>query len=376
MPGMRDLIHIMCETCAVKQANFGLAGGRPTHCKGCKPDGMLDVCNQVCRSCGKRRPVFGLPGGRATHCKGCAPQGMRDVLSGMCQSCGDKRPNFGLPGGRATHCGGCRLDGMHDVKNGKCQACGVRRPNFGLPGGLATHCRRCSLAGMRDVRHRKCQTCGERQPVFGLSGGRATHCVHCKTQAMTDVRNRTGACRNCGLPYQVALLREGLCCNCRRDIPRVELLMRQTLRTAVDGWIFDKSVAGVLACSDKRYRPDAWLELETHVIVVECDEQQHQNYEQSCELRRVVELWAACEGRPLVMIRWNPDGFLVDGRVRKVATCQRHRTLTEAVQHAVSEPPSEHLTVQYLFYDEPRERALQDGLAAAVVAYRTAGTAC
>ncbi len=64
--------------------------------------------------------------------------------------------------------------------------------------------------------------------------------------------------------------------------------------------IHDKSVGG---CSKKR--PDWFVDLLTHTIVIECDERQHASYE--CENKRMMEIFSDLANRPMVIIRINPD---------------------------------------------------------------------
>lgn len=66
---------------------------------------------------------------------------------------------------------------------------------------------------------------------------------------------------------------------------------------------FDKKVDG--GCSKRR--PDVFIDRLTHTIVVECDENQHKNYE--CENKRTMELFQDLGRRPMVLIRFNPDSY-------------------------------------------------------------------
>jgi len=54
-------------------------------------------------------------------------------------------------------------------------------------------------------------------------------------------------------------------------------------------------------------RPDIFIELLTHVIVVEIDENAHMAYDQNCENNRIVDIFEDVAYRPVVLIRFNPD---------------------------------------------------------------------
>lgn len=75
---------------------------------------------------------------------------------------------------------------------------------------------------------------------------------------------------------------------------------------------FDKIVEG--GCSKRR--PDVLIDCLTHSIVIECDENQHKNYE--CENKRTMEIFQDLGNRPLVLVRFNPDSYLrLDGSRQK-----------------------------------------------------------
>ena len=293
---------------------------------------------------------------------------MVDVVNKKC-NCGEAKPTYGLEGERPSCCKACKTIEMIDVVNKKC-VCGRAQPTFGLAGGQPSCCLRCKNATMIDIRHNKC-VCGKARPTFGLPGERASCCSGCKLGEMVDVVNRFQQCTRCNLPHDPRSVQNGVCYTCRLAIPRPERVMRVYLaeRFPDASWVFDKTSAGISACSDKKYRPDAWLQLPTHVLVVECDEDQHKRYEDSCELRRLVELWAACEGKPLTVIRWNPDEFKVDGQVQDVSEYRRLTALRKVIEQIMTNRAPGGLRVEYMFYDCDRQQALQKRLQDSLVCY-------
>lgn len=58
-------------------------------------------------------------------------------------------------------------------------------------------------------------------------------------------------------------------------------------------------------CSKKR--PDVYFELAKHCVIVEIDEHQHNTYDDSCECARINEIVNGIGGKPIVIIRFNPD---------------------------------------------------------------------
>jgi hypothetical protein len=70
-------------------------------------------------------------------------------------------------------------------------------------------------------------------------------------------------------------------------------------------WIVDKRIYD--GCSKRR--PDMFLDLGYQVIIVEIDENQHCEYNTTCENRRVMEISVDVEHRPIIFIRFNPDEY-------------------------------------------------------------------
>ncbi len=75
-------------------------------------------------------------------------------------------------------------------------------------------------------------------------------------------------------------------------------------------WVLDKPVKD--GCSKRR--PDLFLDMGSHVVIVEVDENQHKTYDCTCENRRVMEISKDVSHRPVVMVQFNPDGYICKGK--------------------------------------------------------------
>ncbi len=112
------------------------------------------------------------------------------------------------------------------------------------------------------------------------------------------------------------------------------------------------------------------MDLNTHVLIVEVDEQQHRNY--SCENKRTMELFQDAGNRPIVFIRFNPHKYInsrgvtvpspwtktKQGRPRVNAkrTSEWHKRLDALFARIeywtqLQGFPAKEVTVEYLFYD-------------------------
>ena len=71
-------------------------------------------------------------------------------------------------------------------------------------------------------------------------------------------------------------------------------------------------------CSKRR--PDLLLDLGYQVIIIEVDENQHINYDCSCENKRLMELSKDVGHRPIIFIRFNPDKYFNSDN-KKIDSC-------------------------------------------------------
>jgi hypothetical protein len=131
-------------------------------------------------------------------------------------------------------------------------------------------------------------------------------------------------------------------------------------------WITDKKVQD--GCS--RRRPDLFLDMGSHVIIVEVDENQHTEYDCSCENKRLMEISQDVGHRPIIFIRFNPDDY-TDQSGTKVKSCfaadksgifkvakskvadwnMRTNALLQQIAYWSETPTTKTVEVVQLFYD-------------------------
>ena len=92
------------------------------------------------------------------------------------------------------------------------------------------------------------------------------------------------------------------------------------------------------------------------VFVLEVDEDQHEWYGTICEVSRMMKVYAAliADGNtlPVVIIRYNPHAFRVNGQLQKVVSRDRITTLVHFIQFY---RPVNNLQIQYMYYNCTRE---------------------
>jgi hypothetical protein len=211
-------------------------------------------------------------------------------------------------------------------------------------------------------------------------------CTHCKekfkkksslkthSESVHDIgRHKCAYChqnRNSSLPYQDAQLGEEvqICRACFNKVTgkvvnsRIELWWRERLEQELGTAYLlgcDKSLRGLGGCSLKR--PDWLATWPEFVELGECDEKQHtgHNGDYRCEEERLSEIYdepSIC-GRKLVVLRWNPDGYTPPAGQTKVKGKEKRMAIYLALHRKLRQhPPSDLITVYYLFYSEDNPR--------------------
>jgi len=169
---------------------------------------------------------------------------------------------------------------QHNIKKVNCKICDGR-----------TYCihnkfsRRCYECGGQDL----CKNCNLTRPLKKYNN----HCLRCFIHLFPD----QPVCRN----YKTK-----------------ETAVAQFITTNFPNftWILDKKVED--GCS--RRRPDLICDLGYQVIIVEVDENMHENYDCSCENKRIMQLSQDIGHRPLIFIRFNPDDY-INLNNEKITSC-------------------------------------------------------
>ena len=70
-------------------------------------------------------------------------------------------------------------------------------------------------------------------------------------------------------------------------------------------WVFDRRIHGGVF----NRRPDIFLDLGKHIIIIEVDENKHSSYNCACEKNRINEIIFNVDYKPITLIRFNPDKY-------------------------------------------------------------------
>ena len=275
----------------------------------------------------KIRPNFNIEGEtKGLYCSQHKLEGMIDVLSKKCifQSC-KRLPNFNIQGETtALYCCEHKTAEMINVMSKKCiyDNC-TKQPTYNIKGEKkALYCYQHKLDTMIDVKHKTCiyDNCIIR-PIYNIEGQKkALYCSHHKLDGMIDVIDKT--CKTYLCSTLVKDKYDGYCLFCymhlfpdkpvSHNYKTKEYAVVEFVKNKFSdlSWIADKKVKD--GCSKRR--PDLLLDLGYQIVIIEVDENQHIDYDCSCENKRIMELSQDLGHRPIIFIRFNPDDYKRDGK--------------------------------------------------------------
>jgi hypothetical protein len=107
-------------------------------------------------------------------------------------------------------------------------------------------------------------------------------------------------------------------------------------------------------CSKKR--PDVYFELTKHCIIVEIDENQHNNYGDNCECARINEIVNGIGGKSVIIIRYNPDVVRNKNKILDIKQLERIELLVKTIKEELIKDYETFIvkTIQ-LFYNDDYE---------------------
>ena len=366
-----NVVKYYCKKCGgngICQHNI-----RKSRCKEC---GGGSICEH-----GRRKYQCKECGGKGicehdkikSHCKECGGASIceHDKIKSNCKECcgtsicehGRRKSNCKECGGsqicehgrrksNCKECGGSQICEHNKIKS-NCKECGggsicehgkkksICKECYG--GSICKHnkikssCKECG--GSSICQHNKykttCKECGGSQ--ICEHNRKKTCCKECGGSQICEHGRRKSLCKDCGgsslckselCDTQVRSKYNGYCVRCfihlfpdqpvTRNYKTKETSVAQFITTNFQNftWNLDKKIE--YGCSKRR--PDLMCDLGYQVIIVEIDENQHTDYDCSCENKRMMQLSQDVEHRPIIFIRFNPDEY-INATNEKITSC-------------------------------------------------------
>jgi hypothetical protein len=387
---LEDMVDVVSKTCIetgckVRPSYNKEGETKRLYCSTHKLEGMVDVSSKKCihPHCTKLASYNKEGETKRLYCSTHKLEGMVDVSSKKCIHPDCKvRPTYNKEGEtKALYCLTHKKEDMIDVKHNICIENGCKtRPTYNKEGETkALYCSTHKLEGMINVKDKPCIEEGCKTiPNYNTEGEtKALYCFTHKKEGMVDVKHTT--CKSSWCSTRVQEKYDGYCLFCYMNLFPDKPVSRnyKTKEYAVVeyvkiqfpdfNWIADKTITG--GCSKKR--PDLLLDLGYQIVIIEIDENQHIDYDCSCENKRIMELSQDLGHRPIVFIRFNPDDYEKNGinitscwgqdkkgicvvkKSKKSEWSQRLNALEEQIKYWLNPENGTNKTIEIiqLFYD-------------------------
>jgi EsV-1-7 cysteine-rich motif len=216
--------------------------------------------------------------------------------------------------------------GMCDVVHKTCIEC-KKRPYYNIEGETnGIYCSDHKKQGMVDVINKRCIDCNK-VAIYNMEGLKPSYCREHKKQGMVDVINKRCKTHLCDI--QVNNIKyEGFCLRCYihtfpdKPVARNYKTKEQNTVDKIKSHFPDLNLIedNIISGGCTRRRPDLFLDVGHQIIITEIDENRHTDYECSCENKRLMEISQDVGHRPIVFIRFNPDGY-TDVNGKKITSC-------------------------------------------------------
>jgi uncharacterized protein YajQ (UPF0234 family) len=375
LTNMIDIISKKCIICNDKIPNFNYKNEKiALYCANCKLTDMIDIKNKKCIKCKIKQPTFNYKNeSKALYCNNCKLSNMIDIRHKKCVTCNIKNPLYNYKNEKiALYCIDCKLENMKDIYNKKCITCNNKRASFNYKNeSKALYCNSCKLENMINIKSKKCITCKIKIPIFNYKNElKALYYNDCKLENMIDIIHKK--CKLCNLIF-TSKKYDYLCSGCYYYTNPDSVLTRNH-KTKENHIISDlnKEFNNIIihdriiinGCSKRR--PDGLIQLNDYNIIIEIDENQHNNYE--CENKRLMEIFKDLGNSPLTIIRFNPDSYKIgnkkikspfgitkiDGKLKIINQKEYNIRLTkliEVVKENLNIIPDKEINIINLFYN-------------------------
>lgn len=333
---MGKCIELNCN----KQANFNIkTESNPIYCNQHKKDDMKNIRSKKCleNNCGKVAS-FNLIGEKnPLFCKQHSKEGMICLTTKKCieQNC-NISASFNFPGQKqGIYCKTHSKKDMLNVKSKKCLECN-KIPNFNfINKKTGLYCFDHKKQDMHDVRHIKCleNDCKKRPTFNYINEKNPLYCFNHKKKDMIDVAHINSNCIKCKSVRAIPKYKNH-CLRCfvnyfpneknSRNYKTKEKHIADFIKDKYPNFdiLYDKIIDN--ACSKRR--PDIFIDLGYHVLIIEVDENQHKSYDNYCEESRLNQIMLDLNCRKLKLIKFNPDKYREDNKI--IPSCFKNEKIS------------------------------------------------
>jgi len=355
---MVNVKHKKCEHegCESLSNVFDIKGGKGRFCLTHKTAQMVNVKSKKCEheGCESLSNIFDIKGGKGRFCGTHKTAQMVNVKSKKCEHEGcESHPVFDIKGGKGRFCATHKTAEMVNVKNKRCEHEGCETcAYYGKPGHQRSRCASHRQKGMIRRPNAKCASCKE-LAIWG------TNWVpkHCETHKTSEEQNLVEQpCSSCNMLY--VLDKENKCEYCNpASFATARLAKQNALMAYLDarGLKGDSTDVTIDNGICGKERPDRVYDFNDKIVILECDEHQHQERQCLCEQTRMVNIGQSFGGVPVYFIRWNPDDYSPEND-RKIPEeiAKRYKLVGDLVRDIKNNKhtlPQALVSAIYMYYD-------------------------
>ena len=323
----KHCIHQNCD----KLANYNYPNNKkPLYCKNHKLENMIDVTHKRCIhfNCDKRPTYNYLNNKKPLYCKNHKLENMINVENKRCChiNC-DKQPAYNYSNKKGgIYCEEHKLENMIDVINKRCIHINCdKQPAYNYSnkkGGI--YCKEHKLENMINVISKRCINLGcDKRPNFNYPNMKVgLYCEKHKLNGMINVKDINRLCIKCSLFRGMKRNmdpKNHYCISCYSFLyPNAKdskkyLFKQKEIEAVIRDKYSDNNIITFdkpLPSSKIKYRPDILFQFANYNLIVEIDENQHENYDCMCEYKRLSEIQETLDNKLLIVIRFNPDEYL------------------------------------------------------------------
>jgi hypothetical protein len=326
----KDMINVKDYICLYegcnKSAYYNFKGLKEKlYCLEHKLENMINVKNKLCQYEGcQTQSIFNFKNEKdPIYCTEHKLENMVDIKHRICinTNC-HQRARYNYFGSKPIYCSTHKLINMVDNDAKKCKFKGcAKHPSynyFGKKTGI--YCLTHKLENMVGVVNKKCiyENCNKKSSFNYEGHNELLYCLSHKLEGMINItikKCKTSLCETKANPNY-----ENYCLRCfmytypdkriRKNYKTKEQTVVDYVKNTFKNLTIITDKINPDGCSKKR--PDILIDLGYQIIIVEVDENQHKNYDCSCDNKRLMEISQDNGYRPIIFIRFNPDSYIVN----------------------------------------------------------------
>ncbi len=225
---------------------------------------------------------------------------MAAVVLKTCRKCAVTKPTTDFYARHVT-CKACEKRARtcdHGIQKQKCRQCNTT--NFCVHENQKHQCKQCNGGAIctHDMYRVRCVICGGSEMCKDC--GASTINRRINSEFCTKCFYR----RNPNLPHHVIKKKQ-------------DYIQESIVQHFGDNLKFDYFDCVIPNNHGIRRRPDIWKEYPNFIFIIEIDEAQHKAYKLEDEIKRAADMKLLANGKPIRMIRFNPDGYKLQGRRKR-----------------------------------------------------------